>query len=436
MIMSNSRLKPGRRTAGNSLVPELQPLVEPPPLFEGESLPASNQPGELAGPTLIDSREFEVGFGEPLDQTLDLDTWSDGRDLSAIFAQLDEEVSQALIQEDDLRKQVRKVLFPMISTWSHAPKGAGVFQATRKQLENVQANVLFNGGVEACDGTCAIHDTLPLTITQIGVCLVSYLGQQGAWGHRLYRRDLRMRGQDPLNEALELLQRRQQRAGVDIDGYRDQLSELGRRGIMSYAERAVLLRKSIAPWRMGHGQPAPYELLTGSGSMDFLRRSLALLEELILDHRRFVYVPSAPGERLLLTIGHALRPLEFAVVESSERRLEQILTKGHLRAEHRERAEAFTKEAGPAVLVGVYRTYAESPPQIFYAHADCVQDAALLAMADSLLQSQRAFPTLIDLADNVCSSLFGTEGFNSTIQTAYAKFGHPLRFLGERETRR
>jgi hypothetical protein len=170
--------------------------------------------------------------------------------------------------------------------------------------------------------------------------------------------------------------------------------------------------------------------------MDFLRRSVTLLQELVLDYRRFVYVPSAPGERLLLTIGHALRPLEFAVVETSERRLEQILTKGHLRGEHRERAEAFTREAGPAILVGVYRTYAESPPQIFYAHADCVHDAALVAMADSLLQSQRAFPTLIDLADSVCSSLFGTEGFNSTIQTAYAKHGHPLRFLGERETRR
>lgn len=377
-----------------------------------------------------------MAFGEALDRTLDLDTWSDGQDLSAIFAQLETEVSQALAQEDELRKQVRKVLFPMIASRPNAPKGAGVFKATRKQLEETQVNVLFNGGVEACDGTCAVHDTLPLTVTQIGVCLVSYLGRQGAWGHRLYRKDLRMRGQDPLSEAPESLQRRERRGGVDHDSHRDQLSELGRRGIMSYAERVVLLEKSTAPWRMGHGQPAPYELLTGSGSMDFLRRALDMLSNLVLGYRRFIYVPSAPGERLLLTIGHALHPLEFAVVETSERRLEQILAKGHLRGEHRERAEAFTTEAGPAILIGVYRTYAESPPQIFYAHADCVQDAALIAMADSLLQSQRAFPTLIDLADTVCSSLFGTEGFNSTIQSAYAKHGHPLRFLGERDTRR
>lgn len=432
--MTRPRTKPAPADAEDSLLPQPAHPVEP--LFEGELPPASDQPGELTATPVIDSHDFEVSFGEPLDRTLDLDTWDDGKDLNLIFSKLDEEVSQALTQEDELRKQVRKVLFPMIAKRPNAPKGAGVFKATPKQLQDTQVNVLFNGGVEACDGTCAVHDTLPLTVTQIGVCLVSYLGQQGAWGHRLYRKDLHMRGQDPLAEALESLQRRQQRAGVDHESHRDQLSELGRRGIMSYAERAVLRWKSKAPWRMGHGQPAPYELLTGSGSMDFLHRSIDLLEELILNFKRFVYVPSAPGERLLLTIGHALKPLEFAVVENSVRRLDQILTKGHLRGEHRDRAEAFTREAGPAILIGVYRTYAESPPQIFCAHADCIQDAALIAMADSLLQVQRAFPTLIDLADSVCSSLFGTEGFSSTIQAAYAKHGHPLRFLGEREKRR
>jgi hypothetical protein len=407
-----------------------------PPTAAPQPLPA-DQPGDLAPAPLVSDEDFEQGFDEPLDRTLDLDSWNDGRDLNAIFARVDKEVSEALLQEDALRIEVRKELFPIIATRPRAPKEAGVFQATRKQLVDTQLRVLFNDGIEACDGTCAVHDTLPLTVTQIGVCLVSYLGGQGAWGHQLFRKDLHLRGDSPIEEAKwELLQRRQQRAGLDQDSPRDRLSELGRRGIMSYAERAVLLHKAKAPWRMGHGQPAPYELLTGSGSMQLLRRSLDLLSELILERRRFVFVPSAPGERLLLTIGYALKPFEFAVVETSERRMEQILHKGHLRSEHRERAEAFTREVGPKVLIGVYRTFTESPPQIFYAHADFVQDAALIAMADSLLQAQRAFPTLIDLADTVCTSLFGAEGFNSTIQTAYAKHGNPLCYLGERETRR
>lgn len=430
--MSRRRSQPADAT-DNHVPPG--PARDEIPLFDGEAPPPVDQPGEISTPEIIEVREFEVNFGESLDRALDLETWDDGSDLNAIFEKLDTEVSQALVQEEELRKQVRKKVFPQISARPNAPPGAGVYKATIKQLKDTQINVLFNGGVEACDGTCSIHDTLPLTVTQIGVCLVSYLGQQGAWGHRLYRKDLHMRGQDPLSEALDALQRREQRSGVDHENHRDQISTLARRGIMSYAERAVLRWKSNAPWRMGHGQPAPYEMLTGSGSMDFLRRSIDLLNDLI-DFRRFVFVPSAPAERVLLTIGHALRPLEFAIVEDSVRRLDQILTKGHLRSEHRERAESFTKKAGPAILIGVFRTYAEAPPQIFYGHADCIQEAALVAMADSLLQPQRSFPTLIDLADSVCLSLFGTEGFSSTIQAAYSKHGHPLRFLGERETRR
>lgn len=404
------------------------------PIFAGETEPVRAQPGGLQTAPILEQQDFSQEFGEPLARALDLDTWNEGQDLSEIFEKLDQEISEALIQEGDLLRKVRDTFFPIIKTRPNAPKGAGVYRVTTQQLRDAQTNTLFNGGVEACDGTCASHDTLPLTITQIGVCLVSYLGEQGAWGHRLYRRDLRMRGQS-LEEAFEVFERRQMRSGVDQGGKRDRLSELGRRGIMSYAERAVLLQKSQAPWRMGHGQPAPYELITGSGSMDFLRSSLELLSELILQYKRFVFIPSAPGERLLLTIGNALPPSCYAVVESSAYRLNEILDTGHLRSEHRARAEAFTKDAGPTILIGVFRTYAETPPQIFYAHADHVHEAAVIAMADCLLQPQRSFPTLIDLADTVCSSLFGVEGFKSTIQTAYAKHGNPLRFLGERETR-
>jgi hypothetical protein len=386
---------------------------------------------------VIDADEFQRAFDEPLDRVLDVEKWDDGCDLSHIFDHLEEEVRDAIAQENALTPQVRKQLFPQIAGRPNAPKGAGVFRATRKQLEETQSRILFNGAVEACDGTRAGHDTLPLTITQLGVCVVSYQGKQGAWAHRLFRRDLRMRGQNLIDEGLwELMDRREQRAGIDQESQKDRLSELLRRGIMTHAERAVLLKRSNAPWRMGHGQPAPYELLTGSGSMDLLRKSLDVLGELLLGHKRFVFVPSAPSEGVLLTIGHALQPLEFAVVETMERRMDQILNKGHLRGEHRNRAEAFTRAAGPKIMVGVYRTYAEAPPQIFYAHADFAQDAALIAMADSLLQPQRSFPTLISLADTICASLFGAEGFNSTIQSAYAKAGYPLRYLGERETRR
>lgn len=393
------------------------------------------QPGLLPSINELDEAEFLAAYGESLTQTLDLDTWERGEDLTKKFERLDREVVEALQQEDAIRKKVRELVFPQILARPNAPKQAGVFQVTTKDLKATQVNVLFNGGVEACDGTCTVHDTLPISIAQIGVCLVSYAGEQGSWVQRLYRRDLRVRGMDPVQEALAVLEKREARSGVDQPDKRDRLTELGRRGIMTYAERAVLLLKSKAPWRMGHGNPAPYELLTGSGSMDLLHAGLNVLSDLILSHKRFVYIPSAPGERVLLTIGNALRPLEFAIVEDSRRRMTPIIKDGHLRGAHLKRAEEFCSETAPKILVGVYRTSKDVPPQVFYAHADYVHQAALVAMADSVLQTHRGFPMLIDLANTVCASTFGADAFNSTVQSAYAQAGNPLRYLGERETR-
>ncbi len=395
-----------------------------------------DQPSMIAAETdLVSASEFTAAFGENLSQTLDLDTWDAGGQLAAVFERLDREVAEALEREDRIRKAVRDVVFPTIISRRNAPCEAGVFHATTDELKNTQANILFNGGTEGCDGTAAVHDTLPLTIAQIGVCLVSYLGEHGSWVQRLFRRDLRVRGLDPVQEAVAVLEHRAARSGLGQPSARDKLTELGRRGIMTYAERAVLLRKSKAPWRMGHGNPAPYELLTGSGSMDLLKAGLDVVEELVLSHRRFVFIPSAPGERVLLTIGNALRPLEYAIVDDSKQRMERIIEQGHLRGAHRKRAENFCGATSTQMLVGVYRTSGDVPPQIFYAHKDFVHEAALIAMSDSVIQSHRGFPMLVDLAHSVCQSTFGADAFNSTVQSAYARRGKALPFLGERETR-
>src|SRR5581483_7571930 len=146
--------------------------------------------------------------------------------------------------------------------------------------------LLFNGGVEAADGTVQPYNTLPLTILQIGVALVSYQGNSGTWSQRLYRRDLRGAEGDPTEDMIRLLERRQARSGRS--GGSDRFSELLQRGIMAYAERALLLRRSTASWRMGHGNPAPYELITGSGSLELMLAATTLLRELIERHRRFV----------------------------------------------------------------------------------------------------------------------------------------------------
>jgi hypothetical protein len=309
-------------------------------------------------------------------------------------------------------------------------------------LERVHRGLLFTGAVEACDGTSLVHDSLALTIAQIGVSLVSYRGDQGTWVQRLFRRDLRVNGLDPVSEAMSLLEKRHRRAAAE-DNSSDRLSDLSRRGIMAYAERAILLRKSSAMWRMGHGNPVSLELLSGAGlvidgEMPLLRQSIAVWRELLAGHKKWVYVPSAPSNRLLLTLGNALYPLEYALVDTPTRRLRDFVENNLPQSKYiypRDEARQFVEEVGPQLVIGVYRASGAAPPYMFYAHRDHAHEAAMIVMADSAMQEHRGFPMLIDLADAVCRSTFGLDTFSAAIREAYVEAGVPFRYLGEREMR-
>ncbi len=386
--------------------------------------------------TTVSSAEFETAHGEPLAKVLDLDTWMAGEDLLAAYGRMEQEVAEAVAREDEYRKQIRDLVFNRISTAPQAPSNAGVYQARPSDMERIHRGLLFNGGVEACDGTSVVHDTIPLTITQIGVCLVSYNGQQGTWAHRLFRRDLRARLNDPVEEVLTVLERREKRESQGLGA--DSMSELARRGIMAYAERAILKDKSTAQWRMGHGSPAPYELLTGlwSSQADRINVSLDLIRWYV-EYKRFIFVPSAPRKRHWLMIGNALNPMEFAIVQTLQPEIRQMIDSGGYRDESgvRPAMEKFCKEVAPHIVMGLYRVWEGAPPYIFYAHVDCAEIAAHIAMADSVLQEYRGFPMLLDLADTVCSTTFGMDTFVRSVQMAYTEAGEPLRYLGERETR-
>src|SRR5882724_4340765 len=369
-----------------------------------------DQPGLLTPPEEISAEDFVSSYGESLERTLNLDTWERGENLDRMFARLDQEIGESLEREDDFCRQIRDVVLRQIAIRPNAPPGAGVFEAKIDDLKTVHQQVLFNGAVEACYGMSASHDTLPVSITQLGVCLVSYAGEQGAWVYRLYRRDLRQHGINPVDEALAVLERRQAQSGYEPAERRDRLTQLGRRGIAAYAERAVLL--------------------TRSRSMDLLLAGLDMLRQLILDHKRFIYVTNAPGEQGLLTIGHALGPLQYAVIDTSIYRIGRIIEQGHLRGSYRDRAMDFYNEVAPQILVGVYRMSDELPPHVFYAHKDCIHEAALIVMADSVVQAHSGFPMLLDLAGRMCHSTFGEEGFLAAIRSAYAQRGR-LRYLSE-----
>lgn len=397
----------------------------------------------------VSADEYQAGFGETLGHTLDLETWKTGEDLATIYGRIAAEVEEAIAQETQAHALIRSQVFPQLAAYPGSPPGAGVYSAQPDFLERVHRGLLMNGGVEACDGTLLLHDTVPLTIAQIGVSLVSYQGDQGTWSQRLFRRDMRATSGDPVAEMLQLLERRERRGGLNQPDSRDTLSRLMRSGIMAYGERAILLRRSSAPWRMGHGNPAPYELITGSGSLDLMFEATRLIRELVEQHQKFLFVASEPNDRVSLTIGQALRPLEFAIVGTLEERIRRIILEGHSPGvsvtvdRHWDGEELtpdewlrrFLRVVGPQVVYGVYRATHLAPPQMFYAHRDHADLAANIAIADSLLQVHRGFPLLIDIADRVCRSVFGSDTMTGPVNDAYVGANAPWRYQSERATR-
>src|SRR5229473_8272268 len=268
-----------------------------------ESAPADDDPFSIS------AQMFEDQFDENILQTLDVERWRLGNDLDQEYQRFVREVREAEQIETAKEKQIREELLPWLASLPNMPKNAGKHETTAENIASVHRGLLFNGGVEACDGTIQIHETLPLTIYQIGVSLVSYRGDQGTWGQRLFRRDLRQKAAD-VEELMQFLERRAKRdASARMPG-QDQMSELVQKAILDYAERAILLRRSQAPWRLGHGNPLTYELLTGGGNLELMVEATRVLRELVEVQQKFVFVAGEPREALFRTIGQALRPME------------------------------------------------------------------------------------------------------------------------------
>jgi hypothetical protein len=393
----------------------------------------------------ISAEHFQENFGEDIRQTLDLNTWRVGSDLNQEYSRIEREVREAVERENVLQKKIRDRVFPCLIQRPNAPKNAGKHEAKLDAIEAIHGGLLFNGGIEACDGAIQIHDTLPLTIYQIGVSLVSYRGDQGTWCQRLFRRDLRQQGSDPVDEAIQILERRARRSALPTAN--DMFGELVQKAILDYSERAILLRRSQATWRMGHGNPVTYELMTGGGNLELMVEATRVLRELIEGHQKFVFVGREPRDRMLLTIGEALRPLEFAIVSTLDERLEDWIhqrrfavdVSTELSWDHEfltaaEWIPRFIKRVASQVVVGLFRATRLAPAQVFYAHADHADLAGHIALADSVLQEHKGFPLLADMANHLCDSIFGNS-LDGLAETAYAAAGVPWRYFSRRSNR-
>jgi hypothetical protein len=274
----------------------------------------------------------------------------------------------------------------------------------------------------------------------MGISLVSYQGNQGTWCQRLFRRDLQEDGSDRIEEVIAALERRQQR------GESDGMGGLAQKALLDYAERAILLQNSNACWRMGHGNPITYELLTGGDCLELMVEATNVLRQLIEGYQKFVFVGHEPKDRWLYTIAQALQPMEFAIVHTLDERLEHWLQQKRYAAEAKkvmwddeeiwayEWIPRVIREVASQVVVGLFRATPVAPAQMFYAHVDHADYAAHMVLADSVLQEHRGCPMLLDLARNTCDSVFG-DSLERITAAAYAAAGAPWRYVNHRSSR-
>src|SRR5260370_39599297 len=115
----------------------------------------------------VDPQTYASAYGEPLSHTLNIDSWETGGDLEGLYQGLEAEIESAVQFENAQREIIRREVLKQLRTRPGAPRGAGCYRATTDDLRRVHHSLLFNGAVEACDGTSVEHDTLPWTLAPI-----------------------------------------------------------------------------------------------------------------------------------------------------------------------------------------------------------------------------------------------------------------------------
>ncbi|HEV3449196.1 MAG TPA: hypothetical protein VG099_31455 [Gemmataceae bacterium] len=377
------------------------------------------------GDRLVTDGELERALSRSLREVLDLKNWDENAGLEKLATAIPRFVASSAENDRRYRETIRSEVFRCLHTFSDAPKHAGVYTVQDQHLRDVYRNCLLCGDVEAVNGVSATHEGVAAALVAIGICLVRYDGKVNSWRTTFLRHDQPLKAENVLQEIREVLDRRSRRspAGSGPGAGRDRLTYLLRRGVMAAAERKTLLNKAKARWRMGHGMPAPLELLTGSGSMSLIDETLPVLDRLLLQHTRWIFVLSPGSNFALATMANALEKGQIAIFQKGKAALDDILERGHFSHGYRRKVEEFALRLGEVMVVGGFRATQHAPGQVFLAHTEHSLAAAVLAMADACLQPLRGFPLLLDLAALSARVFLGMEAFQGMVESAYAKAG-------------
>jgi len=380
-------------------------------------------PGGIDPDAPTPTPEIEQALRQTIASALDFANWEQGSGFQGL-GRAQEYLTRSVEEHKRILQKTRKYLLNELPFFPNAPDTAGVYRAKQEDLRLARRSILLSGRLTAARGASVGHESLAASLVSVGICLTRYDGQIRSWRTMFMRHDCDMRTSDPIEEIRAYLkqQARRSREGPGSNGH-DSISRLMRRAFQSAAERKSLLEKVGPGWRMGYGVPAPYDLLTGSGSMGLIDAVLPVLEGLLLSEKRWVFIPDSLSSLAFATIAAALQPGELAIIQKAKPTFDAIVDKGHYDSASRAKVRKFVDKAGDAIVVGGFRATPFAPPQLFFAHAELAIHAGLVAMADAELQPHRGFPLLLELAGISCKTSLGIDAFQGMVESTYATAG-------------
>ena len=370
---------------------------------------------------LVPTKEIEETLGQSIQSALDFANWEQGGGFKGLQG-AQTRLVRTLHEQKRLMRDVRTTVLSELASFPNAPAMAGVYKATPKDIASARRNVLLAGRLTAARGASVSHESLIANVVSVGVSLTQYDGRIRSWRTMFLRHDCDAGANNIVDEIRSVLNQRARRSRMG-PGSRgsDSVTRLLRRALQSAAERKSLLEKSAPGWHIGYGLPAPYELLTGSGSMDLIDASLPILQSLLLDDKHWVFVPDSLSSLAFTTLASALRPGELAIIQKAKPTLDNIVERGHFGSEYRAKVRKFVDKAGDVIVLGGFRATPFAPAQLFFAHAEKAIHAGLIAMADAELQPHRGFPLLLELAGISAKMGLGVDAFHSMMESAYAR---------------
>jgi hypothetical protein len=390
------------------------------------------RPAGAESDSIVASSEIENALVQTIATALDFANWEQSGGFAALN-KAQEYLKRSIREQERVLIKVRKHLLSALRSFPDAPDSAGVYRVSENQLRIARRSVLLPGKLVAARGASVGHDSLVASLVSVGICLIRYDGKMRSWRTIFLRHDCDVRSSNPVDEILAVLDRRARRssAGPGASG-QDSISRLMRRAFQSAAERKSLLEQNGSGWCMGYGLPAPYELLTGSGSMDLIEAALPVLESLLLGEKRWIFVPDSLSNRAYATLAAALHPGELVIIQKAKSTLDAIVERGHYESGYQAKVRQFVKRAGEEIIIGGFRATRFSSPQLFFAHAEHALQAGLIAMADAALQPHRGFPLLLELAGISAKVGLGIEAFQGMIESTYASAGAANSYSDDR----